>query len=54
MPVEFHRYLVDAQDDRTTGDYDLFPMVTVEEAALRIERAHALIGLAEAELSFRE
>jgi uncharacterized protein (UPF0332 family) len=51
VPVEFHRYLVDAQEDRTTGDYGLLPDVTVEEAAVHITRAHALLALAEAKLA---
>lgn len=51
VPRAFHRYLVDAQEDRTTGDYGLLPDVTAEEAAVHIERAYALLALAEAKLA---
>jgi uncharacterized protein (UPF0332 family) len=51
VPAEFHRHLVDAQEDRTAGDYGLSPGVTAEEAATHIVRAQRLIELAETSLS---
>ena len=32
VPVEFHRYLIDAQDLRNQGDYDIDSAITEAEA----------------------
>jgi uncharacterized protein (UPF0332 family) len=32
VPVEFHRYLIDAQDLRNQGDYDIDSAITESEA----------------------
>ena len=47
VPAEFHRYLLAAQDGRTEGDYDIYPKLTADDAALAIGRAHEFIQFAE-------
>jgi uncharacterized protein (UPF0332 family) len=46
VPVEFHRYLIDAMDVRHVGDYGTTP-VDKTEAALQITRAEQFLELAE-------
>jgi len=47
VPVEMHRYLLDASDARTVGDYGVGPELTREDAALHIGRAEEFIRVAE-------
>ena len=47
IPVEFHRYLIEGQALRQTGDYGQRHAVTVEQAEIQIERAQEFIALAE-------
>jgi len=42
----FHRFLIEAQELRTTGDYGQFNAVTVEQGAEQIQRAEAFLALA--------
>lgn len=43
---DFHRFLIEAQELRTTGDYGQFNAVTADQAAEQIERAAAFLTLA--------
>lgn len=47
VPSQFHHYLLAAQDGRTEGDYDIYPKLTADDAALAIGRAHEFIKLAQ-------
>lgn len=51
LPRKFHRYLIDAEDDRLIGDYDANPALTAEDSAERIAQAEEFIALAEEHLS---
>ncbi|MGJ3250528.1 MAG: HEPN domain-containing protein [Elainellaceae cyanobacterium] len=46
VPVEFHRYLIDAQRLRTRADYDLKPNLSSQDAQTLITQAQTLIELA--------
>jgi uncharacterized protein (UPF0332 family) len=50
VPVEFHRYLIDAQQLRLIADYR-HKRLTVEEAQVQIERATAFLEFAKQFLS---
>ena len=39
VPVEFHRYLIDAQDTRNKADYNVEPNITQVDAAELLARA---------------
>jgi uncharacterized protein (UPF0332 family) len=45
--VEFHRYLIDAQDLRNQGDYDIDSAITEAEANELIGHAQQFLELAE-------
>jgi uncharacterized protein (UPF0332 family) len=47
VPVEFHRYLIDAQDLRNRGDYDIDSAITESEANQLIGHAQQFLELAE-------
>ncbi len=47
VPIEFHRFLIDAQDLRNTGDYGLLNAVSLEQANEQIINAEKFIQLAE-------
>lgn len=47
IPVEFHRFLIDAQDLRNAGDYGQLNAVTVEQANEQITHAEQFLVLAE-------
>ena len=47
VPVEFHRYLIDAQDLRNQGDYDIDSAITEDEANELIGKAKQFLELAE-------
>ncbi len=47
VPAEMHRYLLDASDARTVGDYDVGPALSPEDAALHMSRADEFIRMAE-------
>ena len=51
---DFHRYLIDGQDSRNIGDYDIGPGISESEAAEQIERAEKFVDLAKSKLVFRE
>jgi uncharacterized protein (UPF0332 family) len=46
VPVEFHRYLIDAQDLRNQGDYDIDSAITESEANELISHAQQFLELA--------
>lgn len=50
VPPDFHRFLIEAQELRTTGDYGQFNAVTVDQGAEQIHRAEAFIELAHQEI----
>lgn len=52
MPVDFHRYLIDAQDTRIKADYNVDPNINQEEAAQLIARAKQFLELAQQQLGF--
>jgi uncharacterized protein (UPF0332 family) len=43
---DFHRFLIEAQELRTTGDYGQFNAVTADQAAEQIQRTEAFLALA--------
>jgi len=47
VPVEFHRFLIDAQDLRNAGDYGQLNAVTVEQANEQITHAEQFLELAQ-------
>ena len=47
VPVEFHRYLIDAQDLRNQGDYGIDSAITESEANELIGHAQQFLELAE-------
>jgi len=47
VSLDFHRYLIDAEDSRHVGDYDIKSKLTSEDAALHIRHAEEFILLAE-------
>jgi uncharacterized protein (UPF0332 family) len=46
VPVEFHQFLIEAQELRTTGDYGQLNAVTQEQAAEQIDHATRFVALA--------
>ena len=51
---KFHHYLIDAQDSRVQGDYDIRSTQTADDAGLAINRAHEFIKCAEDFLTAHE
>ena len=47
VPVEFHRFFIDAQDLRNAGDYGQLNAVTVEQANEQITHAEQFLELAQ-------
>lgn len=47
VPIEFHRYLLDAQQLRLTSDYGPSDQVSIDKAQEQISRAEAFLALAE-------
>jgi uncharacterized protein (UPF0332 family)/predicted nucleotidyltransferase len=47
VPVEFHRYLIKAENRRKTGDYDTGPGLTKAQATTQITHAEQFLELAE-------
>ncbi len=47
VPVEFHRFLMEAQELRHSGDYATHSTVTSEQAQEQINRAEKFLKLAE-------
>jgi uncharacterized protein (UPF0332 family) len=43
---EFHRYLIEAQELRTTGDYGQLNAITTDQAAEQIDRAEQFLAIA--------
>jgi uncharacterized protein (UPF0332 family) len=50
IPSEFHRYLIEAQALRNTGDYGQFNAVTEPQAAEQLDRAEQFLAIAEAQI----
>jgi uncharacterized protein (UPF0332 family) len=46
VPPEFHRMMIEAQDSRNAGDYDIHPGVTSATAAGQIASAEKFLELA--------
>jgi uncharacterized protein (UPF0332 family) len=46
LPIHFHKYLIDAEDKRIVGDYDVVMEMTEEQAQLQLTRAREFIDLA--------
>lgn len=46
LPTEFHRFLIEAQELRTTGDYGQLNAVTVDQATEQIDHAEQFLALA--------
>ncbi|MFN3982036.1 MAG: HEPN domain-containing protein [Caldilinea sp.] len=46
VPTEFHRYLIEGQALRQSGDYGQRNAVSMEQARLQIERAEEFVALA--------
>jgi len=47
IPEEFHRYLINAETARTTGNYDVMAVITIDDAKLQIQRGKNFLELAE-------
>ncbi|NEP50880.1 MAG: HEPN domain-containing protein [Moorea sp. SIO3C2] len=47
VPVEFHRFMIDAQDLRNAGDYGQLNAVTAQQATEQITNAQQFLELAE-------
>ncbi len=45
FPVKYHRYLIDAQDQRNRGDYDSDPNLTKEDANNLIQQAEKILTI---------
>lgn len=50
VPTEFHRYLIDAQDSRNRGDYNIEPNLTQADAAQLIVRAEQFLEFAQQQI----
>jgi uncharacterized protein (UPF0332 family) len=46
VPTEFHRFLIEAQELRTTGDYGQLNAVTADQATEQINHAEQFLALA--------
>ena len=46
VPVEFHRYLIEGQDRRNIGDYQIGPSLTAAQAAEQVAHAEQFLELA--------
>ncbi|OUC13120.1 MAG: DNA-binding protein [Alkalinema sp. CACIAM 70d] len=46
VPMEFHRFLIEAQELRTTGDYGQLNAVTTDQATEQIDHAEQFLALA--------
>jgi len=51
VPPEYHRYLINAQAQRTQADYDLQPDFSLQDAQILVAQAQAFIGLGHQYLS---
>jgi uncharacterized protein (UPF0332 family) len=47
VPVELHRYLIEGQDKRNVGDYQIGPGLTDRQAAEQITRAEQFLHVAQ-------
>jgi uncharacterized protein (UPF0332 family) len=47
VPIQFHRFLIDAQDLRNTGDYGQLNAISVDQANEQITNAEMFLKLAE-------
>ncbi|HUU26762.1 MAG TPA: HEPN domain-containing protein [archaeon] len=47
VPPEFHRFLIEGQESRNVGDYDIKPGLGADEAMEQISRAEKFMELAE-------
>ena len=47
VPAEFHRFLIEAQQVRQTGDYSFLHAVTLDQAQTQITHAERFLELAE-------
>jgi uncharacterized protein (UPF0332 family) len=50
LPMEYHRYLIDAQEQRTDADYSLTPNITQKKAQDIIENAQKMLDFAQENL----
>lgn len=46
LPAEFHRYLIDAQSQRTRADYDPRPELSQQDAEKLLQQARSFITAA--------
>jgi uncharacterized protein (UPF0332 family) len=46
IPAEFHRYLIEAQELRSAGDYGQLNAVTIDQAVEQIDRAEQFLAIA--------
>ena len=51
LPMEFHRYLIEAQEERNVGDYGIGPGISSADAQEQIDRADEMIRTIEAYLA---
>jgi len=46
VPVDFHRFLIEAQELRTIGDYGQLDAVSIDQAAEQLDRAEQFLLMA--------
>jgi uncharacterized protein (UPF0332 family) len=51
IPAEFHRYLMEASEERLGGDYEEVYVLSDAEASKRLDRAERFLRLAEERMS---
>jgi len=51
IPTQYHRYLIDAQDQRNRGDYDINPNLNKNDADKFISQAEEMLQFAQKYLS---
>ena len=51
IPAEFHRYLMEASEERLGGDYEEVYILSEEEASKHLDRAQGFLRLAEERMS---
>jgi uncharacterized protein (UPF0332 family) len=47
VPVEYHRYLIESEQRRNVGDYDIQPGLTEDDSTEQLTRAEEFLKLAE-------
>jgi uncharacterized protein (UPF0332 family) len=46
IPPEFHRFLIEAQESRNVGDYDIGPGLSLDDSTRHLDRAEQFLKMA--------